>query len=653
MSAEPDPAARGPRTFGLPLRARREAWGATLGVLAVYVATMSRDLAFYDSAELAMVAVQGGLGHPIGQPLHTLLGWLLTSALPGSGMVLWVLNLLSAVPTALMVLPLVSLAERLAPAAPRWIAPVVVGALLLHPVFWENGSRVEVYALAGLLAVWAAARMADALERGRGWLGAGLALGLCAATNPYTAIIAALSAGPALLWALLRRRWTLVGVALAVLGGLTGLLVYVYVPLVAGRDGVFVWGQPIDAEALRFYFSGADFGHNRGATGGMVLGHAWWWVRVATAEGLVPVALVGAAAQLALGRTLGIGRAYGLIGLTLTVLLLASNAIFHPAIPDYAGYLAPPVGVLVAGVAGLVAHMASRGGRSAVLAGALAAVTVAAAWIAAPPVWARTRHDDRLARALAEGVLDTAPPDAVVVVDSDHWVWPLFYLQAVEGRRPDVVVLAFGLADSSWYWGWLYRLHGDLEPFALRGPGGRLDRVRRFLAANVGRPPLYENLGLGGLLGRPGCMGPWLLADARACPVGDAERDAEAVLSPLTETLASGSPASDAVLARVTVDRAMSAWHLGQARLALAALRAGIPDALEPPAPEVVDLPGPAAWLQLAIRDAPPIGHVSENLALVSEILRRRGQHEAARAWADAAARAWSDSGAGERLITE
>lgn len=633
-----------PRTLGLPVRGRLGAWAATAAVLLYYGATMSRDLAFYDSAELAMVAAQGGLGHPVGQPLHTLLGWLAAGALP----TLWALNLLSAVPTALMVVPLTSLAERLAPEAPRWIAPAVLGASLVHPVFWENGSRVEVYALAGFLALWAVARMADALDRGRGWFLAGVGLGLSAAANPYTAVIAALAAGPALLVALVKRRIGLRGVVGALVGGPVGLLPYVYVPLVAGRDQVFVWGQPIDGPALRFYFSGADFGHNRQITAGMVLDHAVEWLGYAADVGLLPLLVLGGGACVLLGRDLQVGRAYGLLAAGLTVLLLASNTIFHPAIPDYAGYLAPPFGVLAAGVAGLVARLATGAERLPLLGAAMGAAVVLAGWLAPPALWARTRHLDMLARDIAEGVLRTAPADAIVVVESDHWVWPLLYLQAVEGQRPDVTVFAFGLADSSWYWAWTYRNHPKLEPFPLRGPGGRLGRGRRFLAANLHRPPLYENFGLAVVLGRPGCVGPWLLTDARAC--GDlAQPDAaDAVLAHHVETLGEGSPGSEAVAARVAFDRADALWRLSQPERALAALRAGVPDALEPAAPEAVASAGRLDAPPLAFGGGPPIGAAGQNLFLGSQLLWRAGHADAARAWLAAAAEAGVREALGE-----
>ena len=84
----------------------------------------------------------------------------------------------------------------------------------------------------------------------------------------------------------------------------------------------------------------------------------------------------------------------------------------------------------------------------------------------------------------------------ILLVDSDHWIWPLFYLQEIEGRRPDVVVVSVGLSGSSWFWERLYRRHPDLRPFPVGGPGGRLGRIRRFLGAQGDRAISAENVGL-------------------------------------------------------------------------------------------------------------------------------------------------------------
>src|SRR5262245_30908323 len=98
-------------TLGLPLGDPRGAWLAAAAVLAVYALSMQRGLGSFDSPELALVARTLGLGHPPGQPLHTLLGFLF-SHLPGVPPLLG-LNFMSALCGALAVLPMACLGEWL------------------------------------------------------------------------------------------------------------------------------------------------------------------------------------------------------------------------------------------------------------------------------------------------------------------------------------------------------------------------------------------------------------------------------------------------------------------------------------------------------------------------------------------------------------
>ena len=220
------------RLLGLPVRSRRTTALAAGALFAFYVFTMCRSVSMYDSPELALVAEQLGLGHPFGQPLHTLLGWLSTR-LPGIDPLV-ALNGLSALAGALTVIPATSFAETLVrpsddcPAGDvRLVAPTV--ALLgVHPALWEPSTRIEVYPLAVFLALWAAARFATAvLDRDaarRPYLTTGLALGLAASVNPVCAFGVALAMTPRLLMAVARQEIPRRSLALVIAGGRCGLL---------------------------------------------------------------------------------------------------------------------------------------------------------------------------------------------------------------------------------------------------------------------------------------------------------------------------------------------------------------------------------------------------------------------------------------------
>jgi hypothetical protein len=627
-------------------------------VLAYYLLSMSRDLSFYDSPELALVAVEGGLGHPLGQPLHTLLGWVF-ARLPGVSPLLG-LNLLSALAAALTVVPLVSLAEALASAPspgptgpPRWsgsdvVLPAGVALLALQPALWENATRVEVYSLATLGATWAVAR-ASSLFSAResqpwGWLAVGVALGLCASVNAVIALSTALALAPAFAVTAWRRRLRLGDVLRGLGGGVLGLLPFVYVPLAAGRRDAFVWGAPTGGEPLRRYLTNADFVHNQGLTAAQLADNLVRWLGWAAEHLLLPVVVVGLAAHWLLGRRAGLGRGFAAFAFGLGLLMLVQNVIFWPGIPDYLGYLSLSIGVLGAGACAGIVRLAALGGRHRYLAAALGAVLLLGVALAAPAVPARTRHRDHLARTLAAGALRTAPPQAILMVDSDHWVFPLLYLQRAERLRPDVVVVPLGLSGASWYWALLHRQHPGLRRFSLRGPGRRLGRLQRLLAANAHRPILWEHYGQAIALGRrPACPGPWLVGDENACrgAFSSMPDAASTALERHSRDVAEGSPPAAAVAARVALERGELLWRFGRPAAALRALRAGVPPAHRPHLTRLdVARAGtlrapPLRWKRRAL-----IGHWSRNLFFAARLLYAAGHDQAARAHLHAAARA-------------
>jgi hypothetical protein len=637
------------RTLWLPLAAPGPVWLATALLAVIYLATMSRDLSFYDSAELALAAVQGGLSHPPGHPLYMMLGWVFAHV-PGVPPLLG-LSALSALPAALALVPMASLAESLAGPADRrgerFALPLALVVLALHATLWEVASRIEVYALAAFFALWAVARTAAMLAgdtKARAGLAPGLALGLGASVNPLIAAVAAVALAPALIAALVRgrARWAQ-GLAL-VAGGVAGCLPYLYVLAVAGRRDAFVWGMPVGGEALWRFVTFADFSSKQAGSLAVVGEHALAWAPWAAAHGLVPLLGLGLVAHLAWGRQAGVGRALAPLALGLTLVFIWRNGVYHPDIPDYLGYLMAPLSLLGAGVAALLVRLSriqDRGARPLALCGLLAAALVLVVALSPPPLHGRTRHRDDVARVLARGALEHAPAGAVIVVASDHWVFPMMYLQEVERVRPDVVVLVRGLSGSSWFWQHLFDLHPALRPFALVGPGGQPARIARFLAENPGRAVLYEDwpqaLGLGHA---PACAGPWLLGDERACAGAPAPDALTPALEQALDALGEGSPTTTEVIARVAFDRGMALWILGRGDEALRALRAGVPPARRPPLPggrlSGVPPPGPLpAW-----RDGMALGDPARNLYLAAILLAQAGQEEPAAAHVRAAAEA-------------
>jgi hypothetical protein len=636
------PKVEGFASLGLPLASVSLAWAAVLLLLAAYALSMARDLASFDSPELALAALRLGLGHPPGQPLHTLLGFVFAH-LPGLPALLG-MNLLSALAGALCALPALSLAQTLlgdARPAPGWLVLAIILPVGLHPALWEPATRVEVYTLAAFCGLWALARVAQPARRSRDFFWAGLALGLGACANPYVSLIVALALAPGVLLALVRRQLSPRAIPLACAGGCVGLLPYLYVPWVAARPytrGVMVWGAPIDAESLRHYFLGLDYARSRGISGAEWLRHTADWFVWAAQRGLLPLLLAGLLGVLFAERRSLLLVAALPISTGLAVLLVASNTVWQPDIPDYVGYLVIPAWFAAAGLLALLARLQYL--ARPVL--AIALVLAQAAWcLSLPPaVWTRTRQLDRVARTLAQAALAEAPPHAFLIVEADHWVAPLLYLQWAEHVREDVVIVALGLASSSWFWQQTFAFHPELRPAALAGPGGRNARVRRMLAANSERSVLIETGQLASQLAIEVCVTGWLrTVKAGSCAPPSAAVDA--VLRRQAFQLGEGAPPALAILSSVAFERGLDLWARANFAAADRALLAAVPAESRPtltPLPASLGphvLPPPAIAWQRAVA----LGEPARNLYLASLLRAELGDVEGASALALAAAR--------------
>jgi hypothetical protein len=513
-----------------------------------------------------------------------------------------------------------------------------------------------VYALATLLCLAYVAHLArlagpGARPRRAALLGIGATLGLGASAHPLVAIVHALGAAPLLVSAARARRVDARGALALVGGGLLGLLPYLWIPLSHARaPAELVWGADGTPGALARYLRGDDF-HGNLAYGdaGMLLAHLRALAEHAWRSGFALPLGAGALAAVAVTRARA-GATAALSVPALMAVLLAGNTVFDAEVLDYLGYLMGPFALAAAGVAATVASARTARARAAASLGLVALAAVVTATADAPRPWERTRARDRLLRTAVEGALAEAPPGALLVVAADHWVAPLLYVQEVEERRPDVVVVAVGLSSSSWYWRHLRARHPDLPDFPLRGPGGRTGRLRRLLDAAPARAALAESAELAATLGLEPCGVGYLVWTGAACASGAPDADAAThALDRALAPLGLGSPLADAVAACIGVDRGAALARLGRLRAGRRALLAGVPPALRPP-----DLPPDAAPAARAApdadRDAPPllgrlpawrrartIGDPARNLWLASRFSAAAGEPLAARSLAAAA----------------
>jgi hypothetical protein len=428
--------------------ARRASISATALSLALACAslayTASFDLDPFDSAELALVAVTAGLGHPPSQPAHTMLGWLVTR---GPVAPLTALAWLSIAPAALAFWLAIrsSIVTRTAPDPLRTralFAALSLACVGLAPVRAVS-TRVEVYALAACFTVGALALARSGSARS---LAASSALwGLAGATNP---VLAAQGAWAILAPLLRARRW-LAALSVSVGAVSTTLATYAYAFAARAREEqTLVWDAPRDARSLWRLLSARDFAANVSLTATTWLSNALWFLWDLTRAGVTPLLALG---LWGLARKDEHGRHPWLGGLLFSwvvgVAMVAANAPYRGENPDYGGYVLISCALASAGCARLLRALDGERPRAANL--------VALSLLATGALLAlRDGRSSHGTRAIATRALEAAPQRAIAVLSSDHLLFSALYLQGVEGLRRDVVVLNPGWASSRWAWRW-------------------------------------------------------------------------------------------------------------------------------------------------------------------------------------------------------
>jgi hypothetical protein len=467
----------------------------------------------FDAGELVAAAWQLGASHPPGQPTHALLGHLVTW-LP-VGPIHFRVALLSVATELLAAYLVARLTHDLLRAsrpprassdtasdtasdsasdtdalAPR-LAPHVaaLGALVTPPLLAQT-TRVEVYGLAlvfslvsmrALVAWWQTPRV-------RSLLVGAFAAGLAAAVHPpHGLALVALGFVFALArWRHLRPR-ALVGAAAMFL---LAALALVHLPLRA-LAGAPMWGQPTTWASFVDYVTARAYAQNVGVASD----HALWdqtGAVVLFLASLAPVALLSALAA----------RRWVLL---LGVLATTSAAMLQPldpAIPDMVAYLGPAVVLLVALGAASIASLSLR-----------TPLAVASLVALGLPGFAIPRVLDDLdahhpeLETLAAIYLESPTPRSVVVVDTDFVAAAWMEARAIEGARPDALLVISGLITSSWHWD-TFASHPVFDGTPIRGPG---DDPREAFLLGVGirakdQVDVVSELDRWGL---PGARGPY------------------------------------------------------------------------------------------------------------------------------------------------
>jgi hypothetical protein len=109
--------------------------------------------------------------------------------------------------------------------------------------------------------------------------------------------------------------------------------------------------------------------------------------------------------------------------------------------PQTVEYMLPAYIPAVLSLGYAVGNLRGRRGGTAVVGWVFTAVMLTAALFQGWQHWPSFRqlHAVEDARDYAQGLLEAAPPGSLILANW-HWATPLWYLQAVEGQRPDVTI---------------------------------------------------------------------------------------------------------------------------------------------------------------------------------------------------------------------
>lgn len=411
-------------------------WLIAGAAFVVYAATLAPGILPADSGEFQFVARVLGIAHPPGYPLYTLLGKLAT-LLPFYS-VAWRVNLLSALFAALTLGLVVRTVRRLTGSAVAGLAAAL--ALGGITTFWAQATTANIRAL---MALFTALMLLLALDYGaapsiRGLTALAVAAGLAVGHHGSLGLLF-IPLGAYLLVAdrrfLKRPRWltTAAGAFAA------SLLVLFYLPIRSLMGAPFD-PTPIDSPARflehilasgfrgdMFYFARAD----------LLPGRIGVWLNILRIEFGVPLAVALALAGVA--ALVRRPKEFLLIGGVF--LVNTATAITYRA-PQTVEYLMPSY-VALAVLLGIGLAEAMAWASRQVTLRTLAVVAVLALcvspWVANASSF-RALHLDNSTEQTAQALLRAAPANAIILANW-HWATPLWYLQYVDGARPDVRVV--------------------------------------------------------------------------------------------------------------------------------------------------------------------------------------------------------------------
>ena len=442
--------------------------------LTVYCLTLAPGVGFVDSGELAAVCATLGIAHPTGYPLYTLLGWLLTR-LPLLLRPVVVLNLLSAVCSAASAVTvyygLDAVFRGISQHDPTLYSPIIrrslcsAGSLLwaFCSVVWSCALIAEVYALHSLfisaistLCLTILTRSGDTSDKKLLYLLA-LLFGLSFSNHLSTVLLmpgVAYVLAKSRTWRTWRHSMQLTSLFLA------GLMPYLYLPIRARIAPTMNWGDPSSLQAFFWHVSGRQYRVWMFSSLETIATQAKYFVGlIMSSFGYIPTVFI----------PLGIYvlfRCHCPI-LFFSLLVFAADVLYatNYDIKDIDPYFLPSLLMccvwMVTGMTNCAVYLARRSKH---------AVFRVPLYLCCMPLLPLLFNysdvdmkSDTHAERYTHALLSSLAPHAVILsYQWDYFCSPFYYLQLVEGVRPDVIMVEVLLLKRSWYLTQLERTYPEL-----------------------------------------------------------------------------------------------------------------------------------------------------------------------------------------------
>ncbi len=430
----------------------------------LYVLTLAPGLLPADNGEFQLVGATLGVAHPPGFPLYTLLGKLSTW-LPLAATAAYKINLLSALTSAITLGLVYLTVYRL---TERYLAAVTaVVALGTATTFWAQATTANIRSLTALFAVLAIYALVrhwqkkDQTDRYLILFAAALGFGF---THHLSLAFMGLVFGLSLLlmdpgFIKTPARWKR-----PFLAALLGLLPLLYLPLRAGANVPGASAGLSTASGFLNHFLALGFQGDFF----YYVHPAVLWPRLKVMGNVLtfqfsPWLLAGAA----LGWLLLMRRQWRvglLLGGAFALHTLVTATYRAPQTVEYMLPVYVPLAVCLGVASG---HLGTSAWKQPVVLRWLPLTATAVLFTTA--VWQgwqhwpsyRWLHHTEDARDYATTILEDAPPDSLILANW-HWATPLWYLQTVEGARPDVHIEYVAPGEGPYSLTWIEEINAGL-----------------------------------------------------------------------------------------------------------------------------------------------------------------------------------------------